>query len=158
MGCGLFFASPAAQRKSETRKILNSISNSVFELSFELVFPQFRGGKLRLTQITQLFCTNFSIFSALNSNSIFRLTQLNSVFELKLSYWFMQVRMGFYWLNSKTQLNSTFWVNFWVSLCLNVSNSTFPDSKPQLNFWVEFELRITADQSMFWTPLTQKLN
>lgn len=141
MGCGLFFASPAAQRKSETRKILNSISNSVFELEIELVFPQVRGGKLRLTQITQLFCTNFSIFSALNSNSIFRLTQLNSVFELKLSYWFMQVRMGFYWLNSKTQLNSTFlgkFLSFFVfkRLQLNFSRLKTPT---QLLSWIWVE-------------------
>lgn len=95
-GCGLLRALPAAQRKSETRKILNSNSDSVFELSFELVFHQVRGGKLKLTQVTQLFCADFLILFALNFNSDFRLTQLNSVLTQKLSYGFVQVSIGFW--------------------------------------------------------------
>lgn len=93
-GCSLSPALPAAQRKSEPRKILNSNSDSVFELSFESAFPQVRGGKLKLTQVTQLFCADFLILFALNFNSDFRLTQLNSVLTQKLSYEFVQVRIG----------------------------------------------------------------
>lgn len=125
-GCGPSHALPAAQLKSETRKILNSNSNSVFELSFELVFYQVKRGKLKLTQLTQLFCADFLILFALNFNSDFRPTQLNSVLTQKLSYGFLQVSIGFWWLNSETQLNSTFLGKFL---------SLFSFNRSQLNFF-----------------------
>lgn len=82
-------------------------------------------GKLKLTQVTQLFCADFLILFALNFNSVFRLTQLNSVLTQKLSYEFLQVSIGFWWLNSETQLNSTFLGKFLSLFSFNRSQLKF---------------------------------
>lgn len=140
-GCGLSPALPAAQRKSETRKIFNSNSNSVFELSFELEFPQVKMGKLKLTQVTQLFCADFLILFALNFNSDFRLTQLNSVLTQKLSYEFVQVRIGFRWLNSKTQLNSTFLGKFLSLFSFQLVQLKFFWLKTLTQLWLKIWVR-----------------